>query len=125
MTHDLRLNVMAGNQAGVIVVEAFEAVHTETSLDGRDWVVQHLQHPTRNQITKLKAMRLSVQTSASVDYSKGAEVYVKRFNDDEVWACDEDRCRILNGVATGAARVYLVAAGRSANGRATDDRTTR
>lgn len=85
VAHDLRLNVLAaGNQAGAIAVEALETVHAQTSLDGRDWIVQHIQHPTRSQITKLKTMGLSAQTYASVDYSKGAEVYVERF-DDEVW----------------------------------------
>jgi len=85
IAHDLRLNVLAaGNQAGAIVIQALETVHTEDPLDSRDWIVQHFQHPSRDQITKLKTMGLSVQTYASVDYSRGAEVYVKRF-DNEVW----------------------------------------
>jgi len=85
VAHDLRLNVLAaGNHAGAIAIEALETVHAQTPLTGRDWVVQHFQHPTRDQIAALAAMGLSAQTYASVDYSKGAEVYINRF-DTEVW----------------------------------------
>jgi len=85
IAHDLRLNLLAaGSAAGAIAVEALETVHAETPLNGRDWLVQHFQHPDRSQIARLKAMGLSAQTYSSVDYSKGAEVYVKRFS-TEVW----------------------------------------
>lgn len=73
--HNLRLNVLAsGDAACGLAVDALEAVHRETPLTGRGWVVQHFHHVTREQITRLAAMGLSAQVCAGVDYAR-AEVY--------------------------------------------------
>jgi predicted amidohydrolase YtcJ len=77
--HDLRLNVLAsGDAACAIAVDALEAVHRETPLTGRHWVVQHFHHVTHEQIRRLAAMGLVAQVCAGVDFARGEEVYVKR-----------------------------------------------
>jgi predicted amidohydrolase YtcJ len=81
--HDLRLNVLAsGDAACAIAVDALEAVHRETPLTGRRWVVQHFHHVTREQIGRLAAMGLVAQVCAGVDFARGEEVYVKRLPGD-------------------------------------------
>jgi predicted amidohydrolase YtcJ len=70
--HDLRLNVLAsGDAACGMAVDALEAVHRETPLTGRQWVVQHFHHVTREQITRLAAMGMVAQVCAGVDYARG------------------------------------------------------
>jgi predicted amidohydrolase YtcJ len=70
--HDLRLNVLAsGDRACGIAVDALEAVHRETPLTGRQWVVQHFHHVTREQIARLAAMDLVAQVCAGVGTSSG------------------------------------------------------
>lgn len=84
--NDLRLNGMAaGSQACATVVTAFETVNRETPIKDRRWVVEHFQHPTREQIAKLSQMGVVAQTYSSVDFSKGAETYIKRFPGQDVW----------------------------------------
>jgi predicted amidohydrolase YtcJ len=80
---DLRLNVLAsGDAACAIAVDALEAVHRETPLTGRQWVVQHFHHVTREQIGRLAAMGLVAQVCAGVDFARGEEVYLKRLPGD-------------------------------------------
>ena len=84
--HNLRLNILAaGSRACQIAVDAMEAVNRETPIKDRRWVMSHFQHPTREQIKKLHDMGVMVQTYSSVDFSKGAETYVKRFPGQDVW----------------------------------------
>jgi predicted amidohydrolase YtcJ len=80
--HDLRLNVLAsGDVACGIAVDALEAVHRETPLTGRQWVVQHFHHVTKDQITRLAAMGMVAQICAGVDYARG-EFYTTRLPGD-------------------------------------------
>lgn len=82
--HDLRLNVLAaGSAAADITVQALQAIDARTPLSRRGWIVQHFQHPTRQHIGELKRMGVGVQTYASIDYSKGAEIYVKRLSGEQ------------------------------------------
>jgi predicted amidohydrolase YtcJ len=81
--HDLQLNVVAtGDAACEIVVDALEAVHRETPLTGRGWVLQHFHHVTQEQIARLAAMGLLAQVCAGVDFGRGEPAYVKRLPGD-------------------------------------------
>jgi predicted amidohydrolase YtcJ len=81
--HGLRLNVLAsGDDACAIAVDALEAVHRETPLTGRQWVVQHFHHVTHEQVGRLAAMGLVAQVCAGVDFARGEEVYLKRLPGD-------------------------------------------
>lgn len=80
--HDLRLNVLAsGDAACGIAVDALEAVHRETPITGRQWVVQHFHHVTKEQIARLAAMGMVAQICAGVDYARG-EFYTTRLPGD-------------------------------------------
>lgn len=82
----LRFNVvLAGDLAGEICTRAFEAVHAKSPIDGQSWVVHHFQHPTQDQIRRLRDMGVMAAMYSAVDYSKGAETYVKRFPGQDVW----------------------------------------
>jgi predicted amidohydrolase YtcJ len=84
--HDLRLNIQAaGDQAIDMAVQALEIVNNDTPLKGRGWVVEHVQHPSREHIAKLKNLGIFATTYSSVDFSKGAETYVKHFPGQDVW----------------------------------------
>ncbi|MCU1637334.1 MAG: hypothetical protein JWQ68_2573 [Cryobacterium sp.] len=83
--HETRLNILAAGSAAIdIAMAALRAVDAETPLRGRDWVVQHFQHPTQAQIAELQRFGIVAQTYSSVDYSKGAAVYRDRVEGD-VW----------------------------------------
>jgi predicted amidohydrolase YtcJ len=83
--HDTRLNILAAGSAAIdMTMEALRAVDSETPLRGRDWVVQHFQHPTKDQIAELVDFGMIAQTYSSVDYSKGALVYQDRV-DGDIW----------------------------------------
>ena len=82
--HDLRLNVLAtGDAACEIAVAALEAVHRETPLTSRGWVIQHFHHVSREQIARLAAMGLLAQVCAGVDHGRGEPAYVKRLPGDQ------------------------------------------
>ncbi|MDX2142062.1 MAG: amidohydrolase [Rhodospirillaceae bacterium] len=85
--HGLRLNVQAaGDAAGDMTIAAFEAVNKETPIKDRQWLIQHFQHPSRDNISRLKALGILATTYSNVDYSKGADTYVRRFPDQpEFW----------------------------------------
>ena len=84
--YNLRLNILAaGSRACEMAVEAMEAVNHSTPIKDKRWVVSHFQQPTREEIAKLREMGVVVQTYSSVDFSKGAETYVKRFPNQDVW----------------------------------------
>jgi predicted amidohydrolase YtcJ len=84
---NLRLHiVLAGDLAGAWAVDALEAINRERPLADRAWTVQHIQHPTKDQIARLKAMNLMVATYSAVDWEKGAATYVARFpNQPALW----------------------------------------
>lgn len=83
--HDLRLNLMAaGDEASAIVLRALRTLNAETRLAGRRWVLQHVFHPTRDQVATARELGLVVQTYTSVDHSKGGEVFVRRMGGD-IW----------------------------------------
>lgn len=84
--HNLRLNIQAaGDQAIEMAIQALELVNNETPLRDRHWVMEHVQHPSREHIRKLRDLGVFATTYSSVDFSKGAEVYVKRFPGQDVW----------------------------------------
>ncbi|MDX2142039.1 MAG: amidohydrolase family protein [Rhodospirillaceae bacterium] len=85
--HNLRLNLLgAGDKACDMIVNVLEAVNHETPITGRSWVVQHVQHPSRRHIATLKQLGVVATTYSSVDYSKGAETYIKMFpGRDDIW----------------------------------------
>ncbi|MDX2142065.1 MAG: amidohydrolase [Rhodospirillaceae bacterium] len=85
--NDLRLNIVAaGDKAIDTAVSMLEKVNRETPITDRRWVVQHVQHPSRTNIARLKALGVVATTYSSVDYSKGAAIYVDRFpGQDDVW----------------------------------------
>lgn len=81
--HDLRLNIQAaGDLACEMAVQAMEAVDSQIPISSRRWVVQHFQHPSRAHIAALARLGVVVQTYSSVDFSKGADVYVGRLGGD-------------------------------------------
>ena len=81
--HDLRLNVtFAGDKAADMTLAAFEAANRQSPIQGKRWLLQHMQHPTPAQIARVKALDAVVSTYTSVDFSKGAAVYVDRFDGD-------------------------------------------
>jgi predicted amidohydrolase YtcJ len=81
--HDLRLNVtFAGDKAADLTLAAFDAANRESSIRGKRWLLQHMQHPTPEQMAHVKALDAVVSTYTSVDFSKGAAVYVDRFDGD-------------------------------------------
>jgi predicted amidohydrolase YtcJ len=84
--NNLRANfVVGGNLASEQLVEALEAVNREVPLANRQWVAAHVQHATHDQIARFKQMGIMVTTYSAVDFSKGAETYVKCFDDPEIW----------------------------------------
>jgi predicted amidohydrolase YtcJ len=86
LKHDLRLNIQAaGDEAIAMAVEALETVNRETPLRDKHWVVEHVQHPSREHIKILSDLGVFATTYSSVDFSKGADVYVKRFPGQDVW----------------------------------------
>jgi len=84
--HDLQLNVQAaGDQAIDMAVRALQSVDRQTPIGQRGWVIEHVQHPSRENIAALKKLGMAATTYSSVDFSKGAQVYVDRFPGQDVW----------------------------------------
>lgn len=82
----LRLNVLAaGDRAGAMTLSALEAVNRETPIRDRRWVVQHFQHPSRDEIARLRDLGVVAATYSNVDFSKGAETYIRRFPGSDLW----------------------------------------
>jgi predicted amidohydrolase YtcJ len=81
--HDVRLNILAAGSGAVdLAMQALRVIDAETPLRGREWVVQHFQHPSREQIAQLHDFGMIAQTYSSVDFSKGALVYRERVSGD-------------------------------------------
>lgn len=84
--NDLRLNIQAaGDGAADIALDALEAMNRETPIVDRQWIGQHFHHPSREDIARLKALGMVVQTYSGTDWSKGAETYVSRFPGSDLW----------------------------------------
>jgi len=84
--HNLRLQfTFAGDAAAEMILLAIEAANERVSIVDRRWLMQHFQHPTKGHIQRSKDLGLHVTGYTAVDYSKGAAVYVDRFDDGELW----------------------------------------
>ena len=84
--HNLRLQfTFAGDAAAEMILLAIEAANEHISIVDRRWLMQHFQHPTKDHVLRTRELGLHVTGYTAVDYSKGAEVYVDRFGDEERW----------------------------------------
>lgn len=83
--NNMRVNfVVGGRGASQILVEGLEIVNRETPLKPLQWVAAHLQNITRDQIERLAKIGLMITTYTAADYSKGADTWVKCFDDPEI-----------------------------------------
>jgi predicted amidohydrolase YtcJ len=81
--NNLRMNIqVGGDKATDIALEAYEAVNKQIPIKGRRWVLQHIQHPSQENIAKCKEMGIAVTTVSNFEYSKGEEVYRNRLRGD-------------------------------------------
>jgi hypothetical protein len=81
--HDLRLQfTFAGDAAAEMILTAIESANAQTSIVDRRWLMQHFQHPTPDHVRRTERLGLHVTGYTAVDYSKGAAVYVDRFESD-------------------------------------------
>jgi predicted amidohydrolase YtcJ len=81
--YNLRMNVqVGGDKATDIALEVYEAVNREIPIKDRRWLLQHIQHPSQENINKCQELGVVVTTVSSFEYSKGTETYVKRLGGD-------------------------------------------
>jgi len=81
--YNLRMNVqVGGDKATDIALEAYEEVNKQISIRERSWVLQHIQHPSADNIEKCRELGVAVTTVSNFEYSKGEETYVNRLGGD-------------------------------------------
>lgn len=81
--HDIRMNVQVGGDKAIdIALEAYEEVNKEINIKDRRWVLQHIQHPSSENIQKCMELGIAVTTASNFEYSKGVETYVNRLGGD-------------------------------------------
>jgi len=81
--YNLRMNIqVGGDKATDIALETYEAVSREIPIEDRRWVLQHIQHPSQENIDKCRKLGLAITTVSNFEYSKGKETYVKRLGGD-------------------------------------------
>jgi len=81
--NNLRMNIqVGGDRAADIALDVCEAVDRERSIKGKRWLLQHIQHPSRENIEKCRELDVAVTTVSNFEYSKGKETYVNRLGGD-------------------------------------------
>ena len=81
--YNIRMNVqVGGDKATDIALEAYEEVNRRISIKDRSWILQHIQHPSLENIEQCRKMGGAVTTVSNFEYSKGEETYVNRLGGD-------------------------------------------
>jgi predicted amidohydrolase YtcJ len=81
--NNLRMNIqVGGDRANDIALEAYEAVDKVISIKDRRWVLQHIQHPSWENIERCRELGIAITTVSNFEFSKGAETYVNRLGGD-------------------------------------------
>jgi predicted amidohydrolase YtcJ len=81
--NNLRMNIqVGGDKAADIALQVYEEVNLEIPIKDRRWVLQHIQHPSYDNIRKCAELGVVVTTNSNFEYSKGAETYLKRLGGD-------------------------------------------
>jgi predicted amidohydrolase YtcJ len=81
--YNIRMNVqVGGDKATDIALGAYEDVNRKISIKDRSWILQHIQHPSQENIEQCRKMGVAVTTVSNFEYSKGEETYVNRLGGD-------------------------------------------
>jgi predicted amidohydrolase YtcJ len=81
--NNLRMNLqVGGDKAADIALKVYEDVNREFPIGDRRWVLQHIQHPSYENIRKCAELGVVITTNSNFEYSKGAETYVKGLRGD-------------------------------------------
>lgn len=81
--YNLRMNLqVGGDKAADIALKVYEEVNREIPIHGRRWVLQHIQHPSHENICQCAELGVMITTSSNFEYSKGAETYSRRLRGD-------------------------------------------
>jgi predicted amidohydrolase YtcJ len=81
--HNIRMNVqVGGDKATDIALEVYEEVNSKINIKDRSWVLQHIQHPSPENIEQCRKLGVVVTTVSNFEYSKGEETYIRRLGGD-------------------------------------------
>jgi predicted amidohydrolase YtcJ len=79
--HDVRMNIQfAGSKTTDIGLEAVEYANSKFPVKGKRWILQHVQHPTPEQVKRYAELGLYSTTVVGFEYTKGKETFVRRMN---------------------------------------------
>lgn len=77
--HNVRMNVQfAGSKTTDIALDTYEWVNKQIPINGRRWIFQHVQHPTKEQIERYKELGIHSTAVVGFEYTKGKETFVRR-----------------------------------------------